>query len=96
MKEFVSSCPAGQYDLVFASFAVHHLSLEGKAEFAAQVGGWLGGWVAKCSGRRGAGEQSRGRGGGIRGTGGMTGQAALGQQPCSNTDCPPDNPALAP
>ena len=39
MKEFVSSCPAGQYDLVFASFAVHHLSLEGKAEFAAQVGG---------------------------------------------------------
>jgi hypothetical protein len=37
MKEFVSSCPAGQYDLVFASFAVHHLSLEGKAEFAAQV-----------------------------------------------------------
>ncbi|PRW45022.1 ubiquinone biosynthesis [Chlorella sorokiniana] len=37
MTTFVEACPPGQYDLVFASFAVHHLSLEGKARFLAHA-----------------------------------------------------------
>lgn len=37
MKEYVGSCPDQRFHLAFASFAVHHLSLEGKAEFVAQV-----------------------------------------------------------
>ncbi|KAI3424133.1 hypothetical protein D9Q98_009493 [Chlorella vulgaris] len=37
MKEFVAASPSQSYDLAFASFAMHHLSLDGKIEFAAQV-----------------------------------------------------------
>ncbi|KAI7838340.1 hypothetical protein COHA_007908 [Chlorella ohadii] len=37
MTTFVEACPAGQFDLIFASFAVHHLSQEGKARFLAHA-----------------------------------------------------------